>query len=312
MSDEYLFTEKYRPRTIEECILPVALKNTFQKFVDNKHVVNLLLSGKAGIGKTTVAKAMLDQLGCDYIVINASMRGNIDTLRNEIMDFASTVSFAGGKKYVILDEADYLNATSTQPALRNFMETFSDNCGFILTCNYKNKLIPELISRCSVIDFNIPKEEKGQLAGQFLSRLKDILDKEGVEYNVKVLVELIKMYYPDWRKILNECQRYSVTGLIDTGILTNRLDENYKELISYLKNKKFNEMRKWVGENSDIDQVVVMKKLYTTSEALMKEQSIPLVVMILSKFMYQAAFAADAEINLAACLTEIMIEDAFK
>lgn len=310
--NEYLFTEKYRPKTISECVLPTDLKKDFQTFVDKRHVPNLLLAGGAGVGKTTVARAMLEQLGCDYIIINASMRGNIDTLRTEIMDFASTVSFAGGKKYVILDEADYLNPNSTQPALRNFMEEFSDNCGFILTCNYKNKIISPLRSRCSVIDFNIPKDQKKPLAKEFLVRLMGILDKEEITYNNKVLGELVVKHFPDWRRILNECQRYGASGSIDSGVLTTLMEENFRALIAALKDKKFTEMRKWVAENSDIEQTEIMRKLFDMSSSIMKEQAIPGVVLILSKYMFQSAFAVDAEINLAACLTEIMIEDAFK
>ena len=243
---EFLWVEKYRPNTLSNCILPDELKNTFQEFVNQQNIPNLLLSGSAGVGKTTVAKAMLEELGADYIVVNGSLHGNIDTLRTEIMNFATTVSFSEGRKYVILDEADYLNPQSTQPALRNFMEEYSKNCGFILTCNFKNRIIEPLQSRCSVVDFLFPKKLAPSLAGSFFERVKIILEQEQVKYDEKVLVEIIQRHFPDWRRVLNELQRYSVSGIIDIGILSNSSQNAFKSLISLLKGKQFGDMRKWV------------------------------------------------------------------
>jgi DNA polymerase III delta prime subunit len=288
------------------------LKVTFQKFVDQKNIPNLLLTGGPGVGKTTVAKAMLNELGCDYIEINGSMNGNIDTLRNEIMNFASTVSLMGGRKYVILDEADYLNANSTQPALRNFMEEFSRNCGFILTCNYKNKIIQPLHSRCSVIEFKISKTEMLDLAGQFMKRVMTILDQEGVGYDKKVLGELIKKDFPDWRRILNELQRYSANGVIDTGILVNLQRNNIKELIGFMKEKNFTEVRKWTKNNMDADVNTLFEDFYTSASEYFTPRSIPALVILLGRYQYQNAFAANPEINFVAFLAEAMIELEFK
>ena len=261
MREEFLWVEKYRPKTIEETILPIELKAVFQQFVDQQNIPNLILSGSAGVGKTTVARAMLEQLGCDYIVINGSMNGNIDTLRNEILNFASSVSLSGGRKYVILDEADYLNANSTQPALRNFMEEFSRNCGFILTCNFKNRIIEPLHSRCSVIDFKIGKKEMAKLAMQFMKRVSNILNSENIEFDKAVVAEVIQKHFPDWRRVLNELQRYSATGKIDSGILANLQQVSIKELVSMLKEKNFSGLRKWVGENLDNDQNSIFRQL---------------------------------------------------
>lgn len=310
--DDFLWVEKYRPRTIDSAILPSTLKTTFQQFVDQKNIPNLLLTGRAGIGKTTVARAMLEELQCDYIIINGSMNGNIDTLRNEIKDFASSISFSGGRKYVILDEADYLNPNSTQPALRNFMEEYSKNCGFILTCNFKNKIIEPLHSRCSVVEFKIDKEDKPKMASQFYKRVCNILDGEGVQYDQKAVVEVITKFFPDWRRVLNELQRYSATGKIDSGILVNFSEENLKGLVELLKAKNFSEVRKWVAENNDIDQAVFFRKLYDTASQYLKPNSIPQLVITLADYQYKAAFVADHEINILACLTEIMAEGEFK
>jgi DNA polymerase III delta prime subunit len=313
MNNDYLWVEKYRPKTVEETILPVDLKSTFQQFVDQKNIPNLILSGSAGVGKTTVARAMLEELECDYIVINGSMNGNIDTLRNEILNFASSVSLSGGRKYVILDEADYLNANSTQPALRNFMEEFSRNCGFILTCNFKNRIIDPLHSRCSVIDFKISKSDMAKLAMQFLKRVETILQKENIEYDKATVAQVIQKHFPDWRRVINELQRYSATGKIDTGILVNLSEVSLKELISMLKTKDFSGVRKWVGQNMDNDQNVIFRKLYDTcSEFVADKQSEAQLVLIVSKYQYQSAFAADQEINMMACLTEMMIELEYK
>ena len=309
MNEEFLFVEKYRPRTIEETILPVELKTVFQQFVDQKNIPNLILSGSAGVGKTTVARAMLEELGCDYIIINGSMNGNIDTLRNEILNFASSVSLSGGRKYVILDEADYLNANSTQPALRNFMEEFSRNCGFILTCNFKNRIIEPLHSRCSVVDFKISKKDMAKLAVQFLKRTENILTSENIPFDKAVVAQVIQKHFPDWRRVLNELQRYAATGKIDTGILTNLKEVSLKELVGMLKEKDFSGIRKWVGENLDNDQNDIFRKLYNTcSEFLANKQSEAQLILIIAKYQYQAAFVADQEINLMACLTEMMIE----
>lgn len=312
MREDFLWVEAYRPHTIADTVLPPNLQATFQKFVDDQSVPNLLLSGRAGVGKTTVARAMLDELGCDYIIINGSMHGNIDTLRTDILNFASTVSFTGGRKYVILDEADYLNPNSTQPALRNFMEQYSKNCGFILTCNFKNKLIDPLISRCSVIDFNIPKEDKPKLAVKFYKRVLDILKKENVEAEPKAVAGVIEKHFPDWRRVLNELQRYAATGKIDVGILTNLQEDSFKALVGFLKAKEFSNVRKWVGENSDVDTTTFFRKFYDQANELMDSPSIAQLVLILAKYQYQAAFVADHEINIAACLTEIMVECTFK
>lgn len=313
MREDFLWVEKYRPRTIADTVLPESLKSVFQRFVDEGSVPNMLLTGRAGVGKTTVARALLEQLGADYIVINSSMHGNIDTLRTDILNFASTVSFSGGRKYVILDEADYLNPNSTQPALRNFMEQYSKNCGFILTCNFKNKLIEPLWSRCSVVEFSIPKEEKPKLAVQFYRRVIDILTREQVEFEPKAVAGLIEKHFPDWRRCLNELQRYAATGKIDVGMLSNLQDDSIKQLCGYLKEKHFTSVRKWVGENSDIDVPVFFRKLYDTAfETMDSPSSVAQLVLILAKYQYQAAFVVDQEINLAACMTEIMIECSFK
>lgn len=308
MQSDFLWVEKYRPRRIADTILPAELKETFQKFVDQGSVPNLILAGPPGVGKTTVAKAMLEELGCDYVVINGSMNGNIDTLRNDILNFASSVSLVGGRKYVILDEADYLNPNSTQPALRNFMEEFSRNCGFILTCNFKGRIIDPLQSRCSVIDFKVPRSDISKLAAQFFKRVTGILGDEGVPYDQAVVAEVIKKHFPDWRRVLNELQRYSASGKIDTGILTKLEEVSLRELIKLMKDKDFTSIRKWVGENSDVDQGVVYRRLYDTASEFLKPNYVPALVLLIAKYQYQAAFAADHEINLAACLVEMMME----
>lgn len=312
MLENYLWVEKYRPSRLADCILPDELKVTFQKFVDSKNIPNLLLSGSAGVGKTTVAKAMLDELQADYIVVNGSLHGNIDTLRNEIMNFATTVSFSEGRKYVILDEADYLNPQSTQPALRNFMEEYSKNCGFILTCNFKNRIIDPLHSRCSVIDFTFPRKMAPKLAGDFFGRVKNILDTEGVKYDEKVLAEVIQRHFPDWRRVLNELQRYSVNGIIDTGLLANSSQNAFNTLLALLKDKKFSDMRKWVAQNLDSDPTSIMRQLYDHASEKIEPKSIPQLVLLTGEYQYKAAFVADQEINLVAFLTQVMAEIEFK
>jgi DNA polymerase III delta prime subunit len=308
MLQDFLFTEKYRPKTVEETILPVELKETFQKFVEQKNIPNLILSGGPGIGKTTIARAMLEELGCNYIVINGSMNGNIDTLRNEIKNFASSVSFSGDRKYIILDEADYLNAQSTQPALRNFMEEFSANCGFILTCNFVNRIIEPLHSRCSVIQFRISTKDKPKLASQFMKRVMMILQKENILYDEKVIAELIMKFFPDWRRVLNELQRYSVSGKIDVGILTILSDESIKSLLSYLKDKDFGKMRKWVAENLDNDPTVIFRKIFDGSLDFFAPHSIPPLIVLMGEYQYKSAFVADQEINFVSFLTQVMAE----
>jgi len=273
----------------------------------------LILSGTAGVGKTTIAKAMLEELGCDYIVINGSNEGRlIDTLRNEIQNFASSVSFSGGRKYVILDEADYLNANTMQPALRNFMEEFSRNCGFILTCNFKNRIIEPLHSRCSVVDFKIGKKDMAKLAAEFMQRACDILQKENVDYDKKVVAEVIMKHFPDWRRVLNELQRYSATGKIDSGILIDLDDSSFKQLIKYIKEKNFTEMRKWVGQNIDSDSSTLFRKFYDDASSLLKKDSIPPLVVLIARYQYQAAFVADHEINFMSFLTEVAAELEFQ
>ena len=308
MKDDFLWVEKYRPHKIEDCILPESLKATFSEFVKQGNIPNLLLTGSQGTGKTTVARAMCEELGLDYIEINGSMNGGIDTLRTEIKNFASTISFTGTRKMVILDEADYLNAQSTQPALRNFMEEFSKNCGFILTCNFKNRIIEPLHSRCSIIEFKIPSSQKPKLASQFHKRACGILEQEGIEFDKAVVAEVVTKHFPDWRRVLNELQRYSVTGKIDSGILSNLGEENFKGLVDLLKNKRFNDMRKWVAENLDTEPTAFFRKFYELSSTYMKPNSIPQLVLLLGRYQYQSAFVADQEINTVAFLTEVMVD----
>jgi len=311
MRDEFLWVEKYRPKTIKDTILPTGLKKTFQEFVDNGELPNLLLSGTQGTGKTTVARALCEEIGADYIVINGSMNGGIDTLRNDIKNFASTVSLGGGRKVVILDEADYLNPQSTQPALRGFIEEFSKNCSFILTCNFKNRIIAPLHSRCSVIDFKLDNGEKPKLAGQFFKRVLTILETEGVTANQKVVAEVINRHFPDNRRILNELQRYGASGTIDEGILAQSSDASMKDLMTSLKAKNFKEMRKWVALNIDNDPVQVFRSLYDSATTYVAPRSIPQLVVTIADYQYKSAFVADQEINLVACLTECMVECEF-
>lgn len=313
MIDDFLWVEKYRPKKVSEAILPDSLKTVFQQFIDQDNIPNLILTGRAGVGKTTVAKAMLEEIDADYIVINGSMNGNIDTLRVEIANFASTVSFGGGRKYVILDEADYLNPNSTQPALRNFMEEFSKNCGFILTCNFKNRIIEPLHSRCSVIEFNIPKDEKQAIAASFFKRVCGILETESVEYDKQAVAKLLQVYFPDWRRVINELQRYSATGRIDAGILANKSDDNINTLIQMMKDKRFTDMRKWVNDNSDIDSAVLYRSLYDIlPEKLSSTASVADSIIILAEYQYKEAFVANSEINRVAALATLMAEADWK
>ena len=314
MSD-YLWVEKYRPNKIKDCILTEELKDTFSKFVDQGEIPNLLLSGTAGTGKTTVARALCEEIGADYIIINGSDEGRqIDTLRNKIKNFASTVSLTeeSNHKVVIVDEADYMNADSVQPALRNFIETFFNNYRFIFTCNYKNKILPALHSRCTVVDFRITNGQKVKTATALLKRLGKILKDEEIEFDKKVLAELIQKYYPDFRRTINELQRYSVRGKIDSGILFNLSEANHKELITVLKEKRFNDMRKWVVQNLDKEPSSLFTGIYNVLYQYLNPQSIPQAVLIIAGYQYKAAFVADQEINTVACLTEIMANCKFK
>ena len=310
--ETFLWVEKYRPTSIDACILPNSLKDSFSEFVKNKHIPNLILSGGPGIGKTTVAKAMVEQIGATWMMINGSEESGIDILRTKIKNFASTVSLEGGRKYIILDEADYLNPQSTQPALRGFMEEFHKNCGFILTCNYKNRLIEPLHSRCSVVDFIIAKGDKPKLASDFFNRVKMILSDENVKFDQKVVAELLNKYFPDWRRILNELQRYSASGQIDAGILVNLSEVNINELMEALKRQEFTNVRKWIVNNLDNDPVRIYRRIYDSLYDNIDKSTIPHAVIILAEYSYKSAFVADQEINLLACFTEIMAQVKFK
>lgn len=312
MSNEFLWVEKYRPHLVQDTILSEDSKTTFQKIVDSKEIPNMMFTGTAGTGKTTIARAICDELGLDYIVINGSEEGNIDTLRGKIKQFASSVSLSGGYKVVILDEADYLNAQSTQPALRGFIEEFSQNCRFILTCNFKNKVIEPLHSRCSVYEFNTSKKIMASLCGQFMTRLQTILDTEGVSYNNDVIAGLIGKYAPDWRRVLNEAQRHSISGKLETGVLINDNNSNYGTLFQSLKNKDFKKMRSWVVNNMDTEPAAVFRGIYDAMEGNVKPSSIPQLILILADYQYKNAFVADHELNLVACLTECMANVEFE
>lgn len=312
MSKDFLWVEKYRPSRIADAVLPQSLKKTFLEIVSTGELPNMLFSGSAGVGKTTVAKALCNELDLDYIIINGSEEGNIDTLRGKIKQFASTISLHGGYKVVILDEADYLNPQSTQPALRAFIEEFSNNCRFVLTCNFKNRIIEPLHSRCSVYEFAIPNDEKPAIAAGIFKRVETILEKEGVEYEQKVLAELVNRYFPDFRRVINECQRYSIAGRIDAGILVNLSEENIKVLLGSLKNKDFKSMRRWVVDNMDTEPQAIFRKIYDSMSEYLQPQSIPQVVLILADYQYKNAFVADHELNVVACMTEIMASAEWK
>jgi len=311
---EFLWVEKYRPQKIEDCILPKRIKDTFQQIVEQGNVPNLLLSGTAGIGKTTVAKALCKQLGVDYYVINGSDEGRfLDTVRSQAKNFASTVSLLGGssRKVIIIDEAD--NTThDVQLLLRGFIEEFHKTCSFIFTCNFKNKIIEPIHSRCSCIEFGIQKNEKQQIMASFFSRLNNILDEEGVAYDKKVVAELIQRHFPDWRRVLNELQRYSTSGSIDTGILSAMIDTNIDKLVDFLARKDYSNVRQWVVDNLDNDPNIILRTLYDSLYAKLEPRSIPAAVLIIAKYQYQIAFVADQEINLLAAMTEIMVECNFK
>jgi len=311
MNEHILWVEKYRPKTVEDCILPEVIRATFQEYVNRKEIPNLLLSGTAGVGKTTIAKALCQEVGCDYIVINGSDESGIDTFRNKIKNYASSVSLTGGRKVIIIDEADYLNPNSTQPALRGAIEEFSENCSFIFTCNFKNRIIDPIHSRCSVVDFKI-NGSKLKMATAFFKRVEWILKQEGITYDKQVVAAVITKHFPDNRRVLNELQRYSVSGTIDKGILASVSDVNISELVKALKSKDFTACRKWVTGNLDNDATTLFRKLYESLYESLEANSVPQMVVIIAKYQYQAAFVADHEINLIACLTEIMVECEFK
>ena len=309
--EHLLWTEKYRPQAVGDCILPDRLKKPFQEYVDQSSIPNLLLSGGAGVGKTTIAKAMCNEIGCDSLVINGSDESGIDTFRVKIKNYASSVSLAGGRKVIIIDEADYLNPNSTQPALRNAIEEFAGNCSFIFTCNFKNRIIEPLHSRCAVVDFTLRNGEKAKMASSFMKRITKILMDESVEYDDKVIVELIKKHFPDFRRVINELQRYSQFGKIDVGILSQLGDVPIEKIVGHIKDKNFGEVRKWVATN-DVDSNTLFRKLYDALYEKLKSHSIPKAVLILADYQYKAAFVADQEINTVACLTELMVECDFQ
>ena len=309
--EQELWVERYRPKNIDECILPKSLKKTFKEFVKNNDIPNLLLAGGSGVGKTTVARALCDELNTDHMIINGSEESGIDILRTKIKQFASTVSLSGGQKVVILDEADYHNPQSTQPALRGFIEEFHRNCRFIFTCNFKNRIIEPLHSRCSVIEFKINGERK-QLAGQLLDRCAVILKENNIDYDSKVIAELIIKHFPDNRRVLNELQRYGASGKIDSGILVNLTEVSMKELAVHLKEKEFTKVRKWVVDNIDNDPTKIFRKIYENLYDYLEPGTIPAAVILIGEYQYKSAFVADQEINLLACLTEMMSQCNFK
>lgn len=309
--NEALWVEKYRPHTIADCILPDEYKNTFQSYVDRKEIPHLLLCGGPGTGKTTVARALCDEIGCDYLMINGSDESGIDTFRVKIKNYASAVSLNGGKKVIIIDEADYLNPNSTQPAMRAAMEEFAHNCTFIMTCNYKSRIIEPLHSRCAVIEFKLRKEDKPKMAMAFMKRASEILSTEKIPFDKAVLVEVIKKHFPDYRRVLNELQRYSVSGKIDAGILSSVADVSLNDLVSALRDQNFGAMRKWVADFGTDDPARIYRKIYDSLYDVMDKSTIPNAVLILAKYQYQAAFVADQELNLTACLTEMMVECKF-
>ena len=313
VDDWGLWVETYRPKTINECILPQVIKNSFLEFLNQGNVPNLILSGTAGTGKTTAARAICEELGVDYMMINGSDEGRlIDTLRNKIIPFCTTVSMTGGRKVLIIDEADYMNAESVQPAMRGCIEKFAVNCSFIFTCYFKNRIIEPIKSRCSGIEFKIDKDDRPDIAGQFMKRMQYILDVERIGYDVKVLAEMITKHFPDFRRCINELQRYSVSGKIDSGILANLGEINLNQLVDAMKDKKFSEVRKWVVDNMDNDPVKIYRKIYDKMYEFAEPTSVPQIVLILADYSYKSAFVADQEINLVACLTELMVDCKFK
>ena len=308
--EHLLWTEKYRPKNIEDCILPERLKKPFQEYVTQKNIPNLLLTGGAGVGKTTVAKAMCNEIGCDFMIINGSDENGIDMVRNKITNYASSMSFSGGRKVIIIDEADYLSANA-QAAFRNAIEEFAGNCSFIFTCNFKNKIIEPLHSRCAVIEFTLKASEKSSMATQFFKRIQTILSAEEITYETPVVAELIKKHFPDFRRVINELQRFSKFGKIDTGVLAQIIDVSLADIIKFIKDKDFGAIRKWVASN-DVDPASLYRKLYDNLYEVLKPQSIPQAVIIIADYQYKQAFVADQEINLVACLTELMVSLEFK
>ena len=312
MKDNILWVEKYRPDTIDECVLPDSTKDTFQAIVDSGELPNLLLFGTSGVGKTTVAKALCNQLKCDWLMINGSDEGRlIDTLRTTKSSYASTVSLSGGMKVIIIDEADYMNKDTVQPALRGLIEEFSNNCRFIFTCNYHNRIIPALHSRCSVVDFKTEKEDKPLLAQKFSATVLGILDAEGIKYKPDIVAQLVVKFFPDFRRVLNELQKHSVGGTIDANVLNSSSDRTFNELMRHLEDKDFSNMRKWVAQNIDNDHVRLFRQIYDSCSKEMKNESVPQAVLTIADYQYKSAFVADQEINMVACLTELMINCEF-
>ena len=313
MENSLLWVERYRPSTIDDCILSDTIKNTLKDLVKDNTVPNLMFTGPAGVGKTTVARAICDMTNSDYIIINGSDEGRmIDTLRTKMTQFCSTISLSGGsRKVVIIDEADYSNPDSVQPAMRGFIEKFAENCSFIFTCNYKNRIIEPIHSRCAVVDFVLPKDEKPEIASKFMERCKHILSSENIDYDERVVVQLINKHFPDFRRVINELQRYSTSGNIDSGILANIGELNLNQLVSSLREKNFQNMRKWVATNVDNDPATVYRKIYDKLYEVLEKSSIPQAVLIIANYQYKSAFVADQEINLVACLIELMAECEF-
>ena len=310
--DKFLWVEKYRPKTIDECILSDTIKGTLDDLVKDNKVPNLMLTGPAGVGKTTAARAICEQTNSDYIIINGSDEGRmIDTLRTKMTQFCSTISLGGGRKVVIIDEADYMNPDSVQPAMRGFIEKFAENCSFIFTCNFKNRIIEPIHSRCAVVDFGLKKDEKPVIASQFLIRCGAILTEENIEHDKRVVVQLINKHFPDFRRVINELQRYSTSGTIDSGILANIGEINLNELVVALREKNFPKMRQWVTSNVDNDPASVYRKIYDKLYEVLDKSSIPQAVLIIADYQYKSAFVADQEINLVACLIELMAECEF-
>ena len=310
--DKFLWVEKYRPKTIDDCILSDTIKGTLNDLVKEEQVPNLMFTGPAGVGKTTVARAICDMTNSDYIIINGSDEGRmIDTLRTKMTQFCSTISLQGGRKVVIIDEADYMNPDSVQPAMRGFIEKFAENCSFIFTCNFKNRIIEPIHSRCAVVDFTLKKDEKPEIASQFLIRCGNILSEENIEHDKRVVIELINKHFPDFRRVINELQRYSTSGTIDSGILANIGEINLNELIVALREKNFPKMRQWVTSNVDNDPASVYRKIYDKLYEVLDKSSIPQAVLIIADYQYKSAFVADQEINLVACLIELMAECEF-
>ena len=312
MSESLLWVEKYRPRTIEDCILPESIKKTLRDVVSQNKIPNLMFTGTSGIGKTTAARAICNETQADYLIINGSDEGRmIDTLRTKLTQFCSTISLSGSRKVVILDEADYMNADSVQPAMRNFTERFADNCSFIFTCNYKNRIIEPIHSRCAVIDFSLKNGEKPVIASRFMKRVESILTDESIDYDKEVIVKLVLKHFPDFRRVLNELQRYSTSGEINSGVLANIKEMNLKELIDSLREKNFSKMRQWVVANVDNDPATVYRKIYDELYNVVDKGSIPQAVLTIAEYQYKSAFVADQEINLVACLVELMAECEF-